>query len=147
MEVAASLRERGLEVTVVGKETAPFETQLGAKIGTAFVSLHQETGVSFRLGREIEALRGDREVRSVVLDEANAADRPCRDRLRRSAGDRLFRGDALNDDGSISVDSCLRVVDGVYAAGDIARFPLRGDGAQSGWSTGASPSSTAGWRR
>jgi NADPH-dependent 2,4-dienoyl-CoA reductase/sulfur reductase-like enzyme len=39
-----------------------------------------------------------------------------------------FEGAALNDDGSISVDSCLRVVEGVYAAGDIARFPLRGDG-------------------
>ena len=33
MEVAASLRERGLNVTVVGMETAPFEKQLGAKIG------------------------------------------------------------------------------------------------------------------
>ena len=39
-----------------------------------------------------------------------------------------FEGAALNDDGSISVDSCLRVVEGVCAAGDIARFPLRGDG-------------------
>jgi apoptosis-inducing factor 3 len=130
MEVAASLRERGLEVTVVGKQTAPFETQLGAQVGTAFTALHQKRGVSFRLGRKIEALRGDREVRSVVLDggESLPTDlvvigfgvQPVTD---------YFDGDALNDDGSISVDSCLRVVDGVYAAGDIARFPLRGDGA------------------
>jgi apoptosis-inducing factor 3 len=129
MEVAASLRERGLEVTVVGKESAPFETQLGAKIGAAFVSLHQKRGVTFRLGRQIEALRGDREVRSVVLDKGETLPtdlvvigfgvQPVTD---------YFEGAALNDDGSISVDSCLRVVEGVYAAGDIARFPLRGDG-------------------
>jgi apoptosis-inducing factor 3 len=129
MEVAASLRERGLEVTVVGKETAPFETQLGAKVGAAFTTLHQKRGVAFRLGRRIEALHGDRDVRSVILDggETLPTDlvvigfgvQPVTD---------YFEDDALNDDGSISVDSCLRVADGVYAAGDIARFPLRGDG-------------------
>jgi NAD(P)H-nitrite reductase large subunit len=36
MEVAASLRERGLEVTVVGKEAVPFEKQLGAPVGMAW---------------------------------------------------------------------------------------------------------------
>jgi NADPH-dependent 2,4-dienoyl-CoA reductase/sulfur reductase-like enzyme/nitrite reductase/ring-hydroxylating ferredoxin subunit len=130
MEVAASLRERGLEVTVVGKEAAPFEKQLGAAIGNAFVGLHRKNGVSFRLGQEIDALEGDGAVRTVVLanGERLPADlvvigfgvRPVTDYL---------RGVKLNEDGSVSVDATLKVSDGLYAAGDIARFPLMGDGA------------------
>jgi nitrite reductase/ring-hydroxylating ferredoxin subunit/thioredoxin reductase len=67
MEVAASLRERGLEVTGVGKEKAPFEKQLGAEIGNAFAGLHQKKGVAFRLGHEIQGMEGDGTVRAVRL--------------------------------------------------------------------------------
>jgi NADPH-dependent 2,4-dienoyl-CoA reductase/sulfur reductase-like enzyme len=127
MEVAASLRERGLDVTVVGKETAPFEKQLGAQIGNAFVSLHQRKGVTFRLGQEIQALEGDGNVRSVALSngERLPADlvvigfgvRPVTDYL---------HGVPLNEDGSVTVDATLKVSDGLFAAGDIARFPHHG---------------------
>ena len=57
MEVAASLRERGLEVTVAGREKAPFEKQLGAQIGSAFIGLHERRGVRFRLGHSIAKSR------------------------------------------------------------------------------------------
>jgi apoptosis-inducing factor 3 len=130
MEVAASLRERGLEVTVVGKEAAPFEKQLGARIGNAFVDLHGKKGVTFRLGQEIQALEGDGKVQTVILrnGERLAADlvvigfgvHPVTDYL---------QGVARNEDGSVSVDATLKVAEGLYAAGDIARFPLQGDGA------------------
>ncbi|WP_428488058.1 FAD-dependent oxidoreductase [Rhodopila sp.] len=129
MEVAASLRERGLDVTVVGKETAPFEKQLGARIGTAFTSLHEKRGVTFRLGCEIKALEGDRHVRRVVLagGEALAADLVVIGFGVRPATSYLD-GIVLHQDGSIPVDANLRVTDGLYAAGDIAHFPLHGDG-------------------
>lgn len=130
MEVAASLCERGLEVTVVGKETAPFEKQLGPKIGDAFVGLHQRKGVTFRLGRNIYALEGDGNVQTVVL--ADGARLPA-DLVVIGFGVRpvtgFLRGVPLNKDGSLSVDATLKVTDGLYAAGDIARFPLKGDGA------------------
>ncbi|HEY4174440.1 MAG TPA: FAD-dependent oxidoreductase, partial [Rhodopila sp.] len=129
MEVAASLRERGLDVTVVGKETAPFEKQLGAKIGNVFVGLHRKKGVAFRLGQEIQALEGDGKVQTVILrnGEHLSADlvvigfgvHPVTDYL---------QGVALNKDGSVSVDATLKAADGLYAAGDIASFPLQGDG-------------------
>jgi len=129
MEVAASLRERGLEVTVVGAESTPFETKLGPRVGGALMTLHQRRGVAFRLGRKIVGLHGDRDVRGVVLDgeEVLAADLVVIGFGVRPATHNLD-GVALNDDGSISVDGYLRVTDGVYAAGDIARFPSRGDG-------------------
>jgi len=129
MEVAASLRERGLDVTVVGAENVPFETKLGPEVGGAFKTLHQRRGVAFRLGRKILALRGDREVHGVVLDgdETLPADLVVIGFGVRPATNKLS-GVAFNDDGSISVDDYLRVTGDVYAAGDIARFPLRGDG-------------------
>jgi apoptosis-inducing factor 3 len=127
MEVAASLRERGLAVTVVGKESAPFEKQLGAQVGDAFVALHKTRGVIFRLGRKIRALEGEQAVRSVVLDngERLPADlvvvgfgvKPVTD---------YVRGIELSEDGGVPVDAKLRAADGLYAAGDIARFPYRG---------------------
>lgn len=129
MEVAASLRERGLDVTVVGKEAAPFAKQLGEEVGRAFTGLHERHGVAFRLGCEVAALEGDGQVSGVVLDsgERIAADlvvvgfgvKPAT-----SYAETLQR----NDDGGIIVDASLCAAPGLYAAGDIASFPHRGDG-------------------
>ncbi len=123
MEVAASAAQRGLAVTVIGKETAPFEKQLGARIGNAFVGLHRRKGVTFRLGQEIEALHGDGAVQHIILDngERIPADlvvigfgvRPVTD---------YVTGVTLDKDGGITVDATLKAADGLFAAGDIARF-------------------------
>jgi apoptosis-inducing factor 3 len=50
MGVAASLRERGLDLTGVGTGSAPFEKRQGPRIGSAFTRLHERRGVAFRLG-------------------------------------------------------------------------------------------------
>lgn len=128
MEVAASLRERGLEVTVVGKEAVPFQSQLGDKIGGAFVGLHQKRGVGFRLNREIQALEGENAIQSVRLADGESlpADlvvvgfgvRPVTD---------YVQDIEASEDGGIPVDPHMKAGDGLYAAGDIARFPYRGD--------------------
>ena len=130
MEVAASLRERGLDVTVVGKETAPFEQQLGAQVGNAFVGLHRNRDVAFRLGQEVQVLDGDSTVQAVIL--ANGERLPAElvvvgFGVHPVTG--YLQGVPLNKDGSVSVDATLKAADGLYAAGDIARFPLHGDGA------------------
>ncbi len=127
MEVAASLRERGLDVTVIGKETAPFEKQLGASIGNALAGLHQKKGVALRLGQEILAIDGETTVRSVAL--GNGEHVPA-DMVVIGFGVKpvtgYVKGLQLNKDGSITVDDRLRAADGLYAAGDIARFPHQG---------------------
>ena len=127
MEVAAALRERGLDVTVVGKERAPFEKQLGARIGQAFVKLHEQHGVVFRLGADIAALEGLQSVAAVRLSDAETI-----------PADLVVIGfgvtpatDALRDlrrenDGGIAVDETLCAAADVYVAGDIAAFPYRG---------------------
>ena len=129
MEVAASLRERGLEVTVVGKEKAPFTKQLGADIGMAFVGLHERQGVAFRLGSKVTAIEGDGHVQCVTLE---GGERIPADLVVIGYGvepaTAYASGLDRGEDGGIAVDAQLRAAPGVYAAGDIARFPHRGDG-------------------
>lgn len=129
MEVAASLRERGLEVTVVGKEAVPFAPQLGPRVGEAFLGLHRAKGVAFRLGQAIAGLRGGEAVREVELDDGA---RIPADLVVIGFGIRpatgYLQGVDVAVDGSVRVGADLRVADDLYAAGDIARFPLYGDG-------------------
>lgn len=129
MEAAAALTKRGLAVTVVGHGSVPLHRQLGPEIGGMLKQAHEEHGVAFRLGRTPVRLEGDDRVKAVVLDdgEALAADlvvvalgiKPVTD---------ILQGVKLNADGSVSTDRRLQVTEGLYAAGDVARFPDWRDG-------------------
>ncbi len=127
MEVAAALRERGLAVTVIATESAPFEKQLGAKIGAVFQRLHEQHGVKFRFGAKIARLDGGAE-KTIVLENgsriaaglivAGLGVRPATD----------FCAELTRDDKALPVGADLKLAEGLYAAGDVAAFPLWGDG-------------------
>ena len=68
MEAAYSLRERGLEVTVVAPSQEPFETTLGAEVGALFRRLHESHGVRFKLGSIVYRFEGSHNVEAVTLD-------------------------------------------------------------------------------
>jgi len=121
LEVAAALRARGMEVTVVAPDTVPLERVLGEALGRAVQRLHEKHGVRFRLGARPKAISE----RNVVLDDGSelAADlvvfgvgvRPATE-LAETAGLAVDRG--------VLVDQYLRTsAADVFAAGDIARFP------------------------
>ena len=124
METAASLTRRGLSVTVLGREEVPFELTLGPEVGRMFQAMHEESGTGFRLGAGLKGFAGDGKVEAVLLDDG---ERLPADLVLVGVGvapaTDMLRGVDLNEDGSVTVDARLRVADGVYAAGDIARFP------------------------
>lgn len=129
MEVAASLRERGLDVTVIAQDQAPFEKQLGARIGGIFTRLHESRGVTFRFNEQIAAIERDARGPSIVL---KSGEKVQADLVVIGFGvapeTGYIGGVDRNDDGSLTVDPHLRAADRLFAAGDIARFPLHGDG-------------------
>jgi NADPH-dependent 2,4-dienoyl-CoA reductase/sulfur reductase-like enzyme len=129
MEVAAALRERGLGVTMIGRERVPFEKHLSAEIGAVFVDLHREQGVDFRLGAEITGIK---QVENGLAVTFGSGESLSADVVVLGFGVRPATGFAAslprNEDGSLTVDAHLGVTDGIYAAGDIARFPLHGSG-------------------
>lgn len=132
MEGAASLMSRDdlkLHVTVVGREQVPFERTLGAEVGRALQALHEQRGVTFRLGAEVERFEGDPSgqtgaVSAVVLKggERLEADVVLLGLGVRPATDMLPK-DLLTERGEVRVDAHLRAAPHLYACGDIARFP------------------------
>jgi NADPH-dependent 2,4-dienoyl-CoA reductase/sulfur reductase-like enzyme/nitrite reductase/ring-hydroxylating ferredoxin subunit len=121
LEAAASLRHHGLEVAVVGPEAVPLERVFGEEIGRQVQRLHEDHGVRFHLGCTPEAIRdGEVELSDGTRLPADlgvvGVGVVPRTALAEAAGLAVDRG--------IVVDEHLGTsADGVWAAGDVARFP------------------------
>lgn len=121
LEVAASLRQRGLEVDVLAPETVPLGRIMGPDLGRFIQRLHEARGVRFHLGRSAEAWDAAR----LSIPDGGVLEADCvilgvgvRPRLH------LAEAAGLAVDRGVLVDRNMRTsAPGVFAAGDIARFP------------------------
>lgn len=128
LEAAGALRARGLDVHVVAPDAVPLERIVGAEVGRFIADLHEEKGVRFHLRAQVRGFDGE----AVELEDGTRVPADFvvagvgvspRTQVGELAGARIDEG--------IVVDERLRTsVAGIFAAGDVARFPIGGDSAR-----------------
>jgi NADPH-dependent 2,4-dienoyl-CoA reductase/sulfur reductase-like enzyme len=128
LEVAASLRARNVNVRVVAPDQVPMEKILGSQVGLFVRSLHESHGVIFHLGETVKHVDGN----NVLLAGGQTIQA---DFMVVGVGVRpsitLAEGAGLKMDRGIAVDEYLETsAPGVFAAGDVARWPDRHTGEQ-----------------
>jgi 3-phenylpropionate/trans-cinnamate dioxygenase ferredoxin reductase component len=124
-EVAASCRQRGLEVTLLETLPVPLGTALPAAVGETLAAIHRDAGVTLRCGVRVAGFTGGTRVEGVRLasDERIPADVVVVGigvvpETRWLEGSGIALGDGVLCDETLAAGP-----PGVVAAGDVARWP------------------------
>jgi 3-phenylpropionate/trans-cinnamate dioxygenase ferredoxin reductase component len=130
-EVAASARQKGMDVTVVDPFSVPLERVLGPQLGAFYRDVHAEHGVDLRLGSGVEGFEGAGRVERVRTSDGATID--C-DAVLVGVGVKprveLAQAAGLAVGNGVEVDERLRTsAPNVWAAGDIAshQHPFYGE--------------------
>lgn len=145
-EVASAARKRGLPVTILEAAALPLARALGEQMGAACAGLHALHGTDLRCSVAVASIEGDRRVERVVLSDGSSipADLVVVG-IGASPATEWLEGAGLTLDDGVVCDETLRASEGVYAAGDVARWhnPLFGKSMRLEHWTAASEQGTA----
>lgn len=124
LEVAASARQRGVNVTVVETAKQPLLAALGETVGEVFATLHRDHGVDLRLEAQVEEIetKADRATGLKLRDGSTVAADNVLVAVGAQPNIELAEQAGLSmSDGGVAVDASLRSSDpDIYAVGDIA---------------------------
>ncbi|WP_288251770.1 FAD-dependent oxidoreductase [uncultured Hydrogenophaga sp.] len=126
LEVAASCRRLGLDVTLIEPAPVPLARLLGEPMGRVITELHRQQGVDLRTGVSVAAHEIDAHGRLSALQLSDGSRVPATVAVVAigvSPDTQWLRGSGLEvADGVLCDETCL-AADGVVAAGDVARWP------------------------
>ncbi|MGN7782030.1 NAD(P)/FAD-dependent oxidoreductase [Mycolicibacterium sp. 22603] len=123
-EVAASLRQLGIDVVIVEPQPTPLASVLGEQIGALVTRLHEAEGVQVRCGVGVDSVSGAGKVEKVVLSDGTELDA---DIVVVGIGSRpvtgFLDGSGVEVDNGVVCDSAGRTnVEHVWAIGDVASW-------------------------
>lgn len=129
MEVAAVLCHHGLHTTMVFPEERVWQAFFTSTMSDFFEANYREQGIEFLKGAEVEGFSGqDNKVRLVHIAQGEQQINVAADLVVAGIGVTpnvdLFTGSELDTDDGILVNRFLETpLEGIYAAGDVARYP------------------------
>ena len=125
LEVAATARTRGADVTVLEGLASPLIRALGAQMGAAVASVHERNGVIVRCGVQVQRIVGEKSVTGVELGDGEivAADVVLVGIGVAPATQWLESSSLTLRDGVVCDDTLNVGAPAIYAAGDVARWP------------------------
>jgi len=129
LEVAASCRARGLQVTVIESLPVPLSPALGSTFCEMVAAMHRDHGVDLRTGVSVTDVFGESRVAGVVLSDGSRIDTDVVVvGIGVTPNTEWLEGSGLTLENGIVCNGCGEAAPGVYAAGDVARVANRWHG-------------------
>ncbi|MGQ0733288.1 MAG: NAD(P)/FAD-dependent oxidoreductase [Acidobacteriota bacterium] len=123
LEVAASCRARGLEVTVVEGLPVPLSTIVGQRLGRLVAAIHRDHGVDLRTGVMVSGIEGAPRVTGLRLSDGTRIEADVVVvGIGVAPNTEWLDGSGLTVDDGLLCDAQGRAGPDVYAAGDVARM-------------------------
>jgi 3-phenylpropionate/trans-cinnamate dioxygenase ferredoxin reductase subunit len=121
MEVAATARTLGNEVTVLERDPVPLAAAVGPRMGEVFRRLHEENGVDLRPSVNVERIVGGDRAEGVVVDGQTVSADLVLVGVGAVPDTALAEAAGLTLENGILTDASLRTsAPDVFAAGDVA---------------------------
>lgn len=128
LEAAATARSKGCEVTVLESLPAPLIRGLGENMGRLVARVHHDNGVNVRCNVRVNTISGTSHVTGVdIVNESGVQETVPADIVLVGIGvaptTAWLADSGINVDDGIVCDANLQCAPGVFAAGDVARWP------------------------